>query len=1347
MESARLRSCVMVIALLGGLMSGTASASSSPASPGVLAAPPPIPPLGPLDPGPDQSVTVPRSPLGLDPPISPTPLDLPLQPGAPLVDAAEAESLATLADAGLTGPDGEPAIQASRLQPQVAAAPSAPNRYRICSRSATTPASCTGTFPLVPLPAVARRLDLTGDGTVDVSAHMRKTLIGTYVFVVRRTSTSETTGGPLAAQIWATNDLSSTKRMSVGFDGFRRGTTLPQQTTGVFRVDGIRAALGVLDATGSVEVTGAGSAVAVTTALASLDGSPSPLDPTVGTVRFSPVPSSINVETLVDVVGDQTRVEGGGNAATRLDALVVANRGGANPEDRFTQFTAALTSGQASAAFDGDPDRPVILGIATNPGSDVSFSDYRYQGSDLDRATTAQAEGAPGSFTFGHTPGAGDAFTYDASGPMAGLNVGVYDRGTGSVATLDLDNLPTSFGITTDPINRDIVYAGSQALGAGSLTLSRNGGSFARLAQDHATLVGTPSAFGASLLVHDLSRLEASLGGQPALDASFGGGSEAFVAAGQQGAERSRLEVTQTPGDVLLELDPSARTLAYAASAAVPEVDAAYVDTATGPTVRATMSEPPSSVDLAFPDGQQSGLDATASGPIPAFAVFSSGDPITTLLPAVQHYLSVAATGVPTDAHVALDLLNRHLMGASVANVGALSFVARAPVAGRSLTAAADLDGVPTSYDADFDNGHLRMRGLSGPISSARLAVTNHVGSTQVPDGDHLAVGRRQVIGDFDASLQLPFLTSAEYFHGSSSQTFDVDAGPTAAWLDSNIRLAEGGVDDTRLSVTARADGLPGMLRVALAGDFLTYTSEGIGSLLAEVRMGKEATMPFLGAPLFDRGAAVRVFDCDPGPGCATDATPLCTSFPVCVGLAGTVQFASMPDEVRFDLINLGARVAGGTGGPTPVQMYAATDRVEFLPSAMLATLIGLPAALDFDIRHVEAEKGSIDVQYDASASIGTLLVQTEGEDASGRVVRARASVSPAAASLRMSGDFGAFTDVRYVASGPADQVSLQATAAAFGSLASGQASLTNVPVSARLNASAYGEDSALGVPDLGYDSSSSSLDGLVHVERLLVEEVGPAPVGAEELVLRFTNLGQATSIRNNPDGSVFLESFPATDQLAVGSSLNLSVPTIPVNLQVFDTNGFTGTLVGHVGAPTVHMGDLGLAISGLRSTALRPGNASYLSIGIQGDYDHLSLEPSDIFVDPDVELTLEVDGPRFLHFDIGPMVIQDPFTGLRFHLSDQVLRESGCVSVEVFGVGVSHVRIFTKPGKISTGINQIDVFGVDGPQVLNYLDPIPTPLGMDPDLTSIALDLTTVYVSDPFGDAEADYEPDFGDC
>lgn len=160
----------------------------------------PIAPLPAINAGPDGAPSVPTAPVPQRLPVAPSPVTLPSLPGQQLIDTTASEALTTMTAAG-QATAGKPALDATKLQPQVASAqfgnpldpatlaqlaaalksgnippplpvdPLAllqklPNglpqiTYRVCSKSATKPTSCSITLPI----GVPALVNVTGDGS------------------------------------------------------------------------------------------------------------------------------------------------------------------------------------------------------------------------------------------------------------------------------------------------------------------------------------------------------------------------------------------------------------------------------------------------------------------------------------------------------------------------------------------------------------------------------------------------------------------------------------------------------------------------------------------------------------------------------------------------------------------------------------------------------------------------------------------------------------------------------------------------------------------------------------------------------------------------------------------------------------------------------------------------------------------------------------------------------------------------------------------------------------------------------------------------------------------------------
>lgn len=1572
-----------------------------------------------------------------------------------------------------------------------------------------------------------------------------------------RLPTSETTGRALPAHVWAVYDLPGHKRLSIGVDGLRRGATLPQGTLGVFTFNPGRAAQGVYDVRGALRQDGAGDALAITAGLASVaqTAQGQAVEPTVASIRFSsPVPAVFDGHALIDQAFQKGQVDATTDRPTHLDALVLTNRASGN---RFTQLKIDTLPSAVAATLVRRPDgsATTLDYQASSVVDQLLFADYEYVGSRLDRAVRGGARSIPTRFGAATTDAGGKVtMDYVASSRLEALDVALYDRRQSMVLRGELRRLPTALSLLVDQPARHVDLHGDQPIGSAGLLVSKNLGAFAPLDGDHATLVTDDATAGVSARVSGLRSVDAFFDGHPRVEAAFDPGGQPFVAAGQvDGTQKARVDVTNLPSTLSVDVDPVARTVAWRASSPISRVQAAYVDTARGPSLVAAVNELPTEVDIAYDLGDRPHVDYRASSVVPRVELFASPQGVETLDPNGHDYLSVAATSVPTAADLLVDFPARHLAGTMSGPLGAVVAVARFPVGGRAFVAAAELTGVPAQFDADFADGLYRFRGLSGPLASARLVVTNHAGNLVEPTGQHLAVHFREATGDFDASAYLRNLSTLEYARTPAGQTFrlEADAAGEPVVLDVDVVLAAGGVDDTRLAATGRVTNLPATFDVALADGVVTYRADRSVGLEIEARIGKVAALAGLGAPLFANGVAVVGRGCDPGGGCATDQSPYCTVFSRCFGAVATLRMAGLPTLITVDTAAGTASFTGYQPPAAPLQAYLRlTGLLGSLPDVrVLATLSGLPSPLDltvgpisftpgapsrFDVgyrassplgslrvdadatttdatfpvlrtratipqlpavlhatgqiggvtrvalddsapldslalvvtgastgyldaaltgipaqadvtvdfpgRHAEATMSSalggvralahipsgnrtlsafvdvrdvpgrfdadfgdgtyrfrglsgalghaalavtnhgaatalagphvavhhrqrtgdfdasasldglrlaefsrgatgqafgldmgaarvgldadvvlarngaddtrlaatgfldtpnslrielagqkltyradrsvalqleatigkvaalaglgaplfsqgvaihargcnggpgcaddgspfctlfgpcfgavgtvnlpglpsaveadlatrtfslggyrpigeplrafvqldgllnqigrlralaridglpspldltvgpftfdtgdttkLDVRYTASSPLGSIRVDADADTStSAGNVRGRIAASGLPARLRVTGQFGSVSHLGVDNSGPIGSLSAQVTALLDGGPASGLVSFGHVPARMDLDISGFA-GSELGLPTITYNGhGSSTLDGLVQVEADLIEGVSVGGVNipiSGDAWARVTNLGSDTRVIINDDKSVLLTSNPGTTALALGATVESSVPNQELNLPVFDELGFEGTLTGHVGAPTIHIGGLTLSIDGLRSLSLLPGDVTYLTTGIRGDYDHLAIDIADVFIDPDVELTLEVDGPGPANFDIEAS-IQAPFTGVRFHLSDNQMRRSGC-----FGIPVAHLNINTRPSQIRQGVNHIDVFGADGDQALNYIDPVPFPGGLDPALVSIGIDLLTVYVTKPLPNPEADFDPGFGGC
>ncbi|CAN5566404.1 hypothetical protein BH20ACT2_BH20ACT2_17730 [soil metagenome] len=725
-------------------------------------------------------------------------------------------------------------------------------------------------------------------------------------------------------------------------------------------------------------------------------------------------------------------------------------------------------------------------------------------------------------------------------------------------------------------------------------------------------------------------------------------------------------------------------------------------------------------------------------------------DTITAKITGVDEgFLSATITDLPAQVDLVVDLPARHAESTASAPLGGVSLLARVPFEGRTWGVFAELTGVPAQWDADFGNGTFRFRGLSGPLGSAALAVTNHAGATAVA-GNHLAVHYREATGDVDASAAVSNLSHAEYSRGASSQTFQLDVSDDRVWVDADIVLAAGGVDDTRLAAAGRISGLPNTVRIGLDEGAPSYSSDRPIGILAEVRLGKVAALSGLGAPLFDNGIAVRARGCNPGPGCASDATALCTAFSRCVGVVGTINLSSLPTDVSLDLE---ARTVSidGYQGPSTLELYLALEGLPPLSGAVLVTLTGLGSSLDFTLDDTTVGKGEVNVGYTASAQIGSLEVLAETTDTPVSPARGRAFVAPVPAAVDAKGTYGSATDLTYDASTPVDELTLQATAKVAGGLASGLFRLTDVPTSVRLEAGGFGDaPRGFNVPTLSYTASASTLDGLAQVEAALAGEVGPVIAGVDNLYFIVTDLGARTTVEYTEAPAINVSSNPATGAIRFGGNAHVSaLPETAIDEELASCclGFFTARLQGSFALGTSNIDNIDFALTDISDLSIIPGNtqgflpalAGFLFPGITGTYGTLSVSLAGVNLRPDVDLTFRVDRT------VGPDALNEtlslrPTNFVRFHRYDQSEQVAARFQAELGPIDLVCLEVSATPGNVGFGDNTITLFGSDGPQMVALLD-------SGGAVNDYILDLATPFLS-PFPDAGHRLsEVDLGSC
>ncbi|WP_157984999.1 hypothetical protein [Lentzea terrae] len=877
--------------------------------------------------------------------------------------------------------------------------------------------------------------------------------------VTLRLPTSEFAGRDLPAHVWGVYDLPGHKRVSLGYDGFRRGASLSTATIGIFTLNPFEIARGVFDVKASLLQLGAGDAFAITAGIASVrdDDKGDAYDPTVASARFSPVPRLFNAHAFIDM-GAQDRpqkatVDARSDVETHLDAQVLTNQGGKN---RFDQLKIDTLPSEVSAAM----TRPVSGGettinyLASSAISDVLFADYVYSGQDrLDWAVQAGAKAVPARWDAQlKTEQDKISAHYTASGALESLDVNFYDRDPAIVGRGALRKLPSKVDFEVDRGAKHANFTADQPLGSATLAFSKNLGAYAPLEGDHATVITRDQAIGASAQVSGLKLVDAFFDGRTRLKTEFSPGGQAFVGAADIDAEhKARMEISNLPKTASIDADTAARKIAYRASEVIDRVHVAYTNTKSGPTLFGTVLDVPSTVDVEYDLGDKPRVKYTASSRISRIEVFASPDHVEQLRPEDDKYLSALTTGVPTSVEVLVDLVAKHMQGKLAQQLDLVDVVARFPVAGRDWTAMTHLEAVPADFDADWADGNLRFRALSAPLGVAKLAVTNHR-DTSAPAGLHAAVHHRQTTGDLDASVSVRKLSHIEYSRASTgNQTFrlDTDTGGDPVFVDADVVLAANNVDDTRYSVLGRIDNLPSTIRVDVGDGKITYAADRNVGLALNVAFGKISALNGLGAPLFANGVAAVARGCAEGAGCAKDESPFCQVFPRCFGVVGTVNLPGLPTGITIDL-NARKVVLDDYRPTAPLQAYVGVHGlVERLPDfKALATLSGLASPVDLTVGPLDVADGKIDVGYTASAPLGTLTLEADARTTDARfpVLRAKAVVGKLPASMHVVGTLGDRTSVSMRNSAPVDEISLTVTSDRSGYLRAG---VFDVPASA----------------------------------------------------------------------------------------------------------------------------------------------------------------------------------------------------------------------------------------------------------------------------------------------------------
>ncbi|MER6506249.1 hypothetical protein ABT158_05510 [Nonomuraea sp. NPDC001636] len=1186
--------------------------------------------------------------------------------------------------------------------------------YRLCVMGVERAVACSMRRPV----AVPVAADVTGDGLPDLAADLVPAAnpgsgdIG-LGFAVRSLS-----GKRVRALVWAEYD----GKVTVGFDGLRGGASLSALDRGTFTIDPdgrtVRASLTRKDP-GPSAVTLA--ALTGRTAVI-LRQTPATERLTVKATLDSPTPAAEpETSTSTPAERDATtspavELDATASRPAKLDAIAVS-------PGRFTQAVLDRMPTRAQVRLSGGRMRFT----APAPIARAELHTHLYRDGRLATAASAELRQVPRSFTAAHvTSGGRQSLTVESSGPARAGSAKVlsYDRAaSGTVLRAELSGLPARVRLESDPAAHRVTQTASSPIGRFAAVLQRGGGAISSPAGGHVTLIKNGDATGVSALLSGVSGFDVTYGSAPHAHLKARASDRPFVAAaGLDGRRLARLEISNTPAEADLALDPAAGTAVYRAGGAIDRVRAAYADVRNGPTIDGTARGVRGDVRTAWTLGERSSVEATTSGRLHGLRLYAARSYVTTLDgPSAGDDVRVAVDGAPRRAELAADTAAGTLTWTASAPVAKVSALARIRTGGRVLRAAADVTGVPARFEAAWKGGVYRFRGLSGPVGSAALAVANHDGATS-PDGPHLAAHYDRAGGDLDASVLVRGLSRVELSPSGQGFLARFRAARQRLAVDADIVLG-----DVRFGVLGRVGPVPGDLTVAATPEGrLTYSGSRLG-MTARAWLGRTAALARMRpAPAVEGGLSLVDGGCPAG-GCGQG--PFCAAGRGCYGLQGYLDVTGLPSQVTID-------PAGGTfafSGFAPrrrtLALHLDSSVLAPVPIRARATLTRLPPKITrLSLGPLDA--GHVAYRVEPSATLGALDVRAVAGGLRGHV-----ALDPVPAAVDVRGTYGAQTRIRVRNSAPVERLTAEVTLPGRGS---GGLRLTDVPAVLGLDADASA--AGLSVPTLTYRGGASTLDGRLAVDGRLVDPSGR--LGGVSLAVE--DLAADTTIRLNPDQSLDLVSKPGpTGRIAVGAGLRVDPvqrQRIAVSKEVPYTSGFLTYQVGGdfaLGASAVR--EVSLAVRRVSWLRVRPGRipfglkapaaAGFLAPGFEGAYDRLRLAAKGVDLRPDVSLRVRLSRRIGADAFTGSLRLTRA-TSLALRRYDQRMRRIGArQEIAAAGIGLVCLTVDAKPGFASGGRGgAITLRGSDGPQMVSFLDPG----GQAPDY---AVDLLTHFMS-PFPDA-----------
>src|SRR5206468_3696060 len=131
------------------------------------------------------------------------------------------------------------------------------------------------------------------------------------------------------------------------------------------------------------------------------------------------------------------------------------------------------------------------------------------------------------------------------------------------------------------------------------------------------------------------------------------------------GHTKFRGEISNLPANLSIDLDTAGRTFAYTASSIIDNINAAYVDTTTGPSIVARIDKIPTNMTASWDLGSAPHVHYTASSVIPKVQFFASLQGVETVDPHGNDYVSAEITDIPATLDLLADFPNNHIEGNS----------------------------------------------------------------------------------------------------------------------------------------------------------------------------------------------------------------------------------------------------------------------------------------------------------------------------------------------------------------------------------------------------------------------------------------------------------------------------------------------------------------------------------------------------------------------------------------------------------------------------------------------------------------------------------------------------------